>query len=125
MLTPLPSYGRGRDAAAGRYQSLIFGTNLTDVIVTGKSRLLNFSFNFLSFALRLALYNLQICSSRSLCARGQWDYRWSRRFLVAEVPRRQAEVHPPLPDRVHVHRYHPDLKPDPPQFPILECSPCL
>ncbi|KAK4788393.1 hypothetical protein SAY86_019712 [Trapa natans] len=35
VLKPLPSYGRGRDAAAGRYQSLIFGTNLTDVVVTG------------------------------------------------------------------------------------------
>ncbi|XP_022642043.1 probable polygalacturonase [Vigna radiata var. radiata] len=34
-IEPLPSYGRGRDAAAGRYTSLIFGTNLTDVIVTG------------------------------------------------------------------------------------------
>jgi len=36
VLEPLPSYGRGRDAAAGRFASLIFGTNLTDVIVTGK-----------------------------------------------------------------------------------------
>jgi len=35
VLKALPSYGRGRDAAAGRYTSLIFGTNLTDVIVTG------------------------------------------------------------------------------------------
>ncbi|KAG6666929.1 hypothetical protein I3843_01G061000 [Carya illinoinensis] len=35
VLKPLPSYGRGRDAAGGRYASLIFGTNLTDVIVTG------------------------------------------------------------------------------------------
>ncbi|CAK8560788.1 unnamed protein product [Lathyrus sativus] len=35
VIKPLPSYGRGRDAAAGRYTSLIFGTNLTDVIVTG------------------------------------------------------------------------------------------
>ncbi|XP_021808091.1 probable polygalacturonase [Prunus avium] len=35
VLKPLPSYGRGRDAAAGRFSSLIFGTNLTDVIVTG------------------------------------------------------------------------------------------
>ncbi|XP_050236580.1 probable polygalacturonase [Mercurialis annua] len=34
-LKSLPSYGRGRDAPAGRYSSLIFGTNLTDVIVTG------------------------------------------------------------------------------------------
>ncbi|KAI9109936.1 hypothetical protein K1719_018977 [Acacia pycnantha] len=35
VLKPLPSYGRGRDAAAGRFSSLIFGTNLTDVIITG------------------------------------------------------------------------------------------
>ncbi|KAI4369870.1 hypothetical protein MLD38_018268 [Melastoma candidum] len=37
VLKPLPSYGRGRDAAAGRYQSLIFGSNLTDVVVTGNN----------------------------------------------------------------------------------------
>jgi hypothetical protein len=36
-MKPLPSYGRGRDAAAGRYNSLIFGTNLTDVIITGNA----------------------------------------------------------------------------------------
>ncbi|KAA3458778.1 putative polygalacturonase [Gossypium australe] len=35
VLKPLPSYGRGRDAAGGRFTSLIYGTNLTDVIVTG------------------------------------------------------------------------------------------
>lgn len=35
MIEPLPSYGRGRDAPAGRFTSLIFGTNLTDVIGTG------------------------------------------------------------------------------------------
>ncbi|KAL5718646.1 hypothetical protein ACHQM5_011526 [Ranunculus cassubicifolius] len=37
VIDPLPSYGRGRDAAGGRYISLIFGTNLTDVIVTGNN----------------------------------------------------------------------------------------
>ncbi|KAH1235039.1 putative polygalacturonase [Glycine max] len=37
VLEPLPSYGRGRDAPAGRFTSLIFGTNLTDVIVTGEN----------------------------------------------------------------------------------------
>jgi polygalacturonase len=36
-IPPLPSYGRGRDAAAGRFTSLIFGTNLTDVVVTGEN----------------------------------------------------------------------------------------
>ncbi|KAM7276699.1 hypothetical protein ACFE04_018565 [Oxalis oulophora] len=35
LIEPLPSYGRGRDAPGGRYISLIFGTNLTDVIITG------------------------------------------------------------------------------------------
>lgn len=35
VIEPLPSYGRGRDTSGGRYISLIFGTNLTDVIVTG------------------------------------------------------------------------------------------
>lgn len=35
LIAPLPSYGRGRDAAGGRYQSLIWGTNLTDVVITG------------------------------------------------------------------------------------------
>ncbi|GFZ06694.1 pectin lyase-like superfamily protein [Actinidia rufa] len=35
VVDPLPSYGRGRDTAGGRYISLIFGTNLTDVVVTG------------------------------------------------------------------------------------------
>ncbi|MED6111726.1 hypothetical protein PIB30_055010 [Stylosanthes scabra] len=34
-LAVLPSYGRGRDAPDGRFSSLIFGTNLTDVVVTG------------------------------------------------------------------------------------------
>jgi len=38
VIEPLPSYGRGRDAAAGRYTSLIFGTILTDVIVTGMQK---------------------------------------------------------------------------------------
>ncbi|GAB2265157.1 hypothetical protein Dimus_000222 [Dionaea muscipula] len=35
VLPPLPSYGRGRDAPAGRFASLIFGTHLNDVVVTG------------------------------------------------------------------------------------------
>ncbi|XP_012440113.1 probable polygalacturonase [Gossypium raimondii] len=33
----LPSYGRGRDAPSGRLSSLIFGTNLTDVVITGNN----------------------------------------------------------------------------------------
>lgn len=31
----LPSYGKGRDAPDARFSSLIFGTNLTDVVITG------------------------------------------------------------------------------------------
>ncbi|KAK8687422.1 hypothetical protein V6N13_086237 [Hibiscus sabdariffa] len=37
LLPVLPSYGRGRDAPGGRFSSLIFGTNLTDVIITGNN----------------------------------------------------------------------------------------
>ncbi|KAK7364959.1 hypothetical protein VNO80_13709 [Phaseolus coccineus] len=36
-LPVLPSYGRGRDAPGGRFSSLIFGTNLTDVVITGQN----------------------------------------------------------------------------------------
>ncbi|KAF5960025.1 hypothetical protein HYC85_001234 [Camellia sinensis] len=35
VISPLPSYGRGTDAPGGRFISLIFGTNLTDVVITG------------------------------------------------------------------------------------------
>jgi hypothetical protein len=35
QLPVLPSYGKGGDAAGGRFSSLIFGTHLTDVIITG------------------------------------------------------------------------------------------
>ncbi|KAJ7944958.1 Pectin lyase-like superfamily protein [Quillaja saponaria] len=35
VIEPLPSYGRGRDTQGGRFISLIFGTNLTDVVITG------------------------------------------------------------------------------------------
>uniref|UniRef100_A0A7N1A6B0 Polygalacturonase n=1 Tax=Kalanchoe fedtschenkoi TaxID=63787 RepID=A0A7N1A6B0_KALFE len=41
VLPPLPSYGRGRDADGGRYASLIFGTNLTDVVITGGNGTVN------------------------------------------------------------------------------------
>lgn len=37
LVAALPSYGRGRDAPGGRFRSLIFGTNLTDVIITGNN----------------------------------------------------------------------------------------
>ncbi|XP_057952638.1 probable polygalacturonase [Malania oleifera] len=35
VIPPLPSYGRGRDSAGGRFASLISGSNLTDVVITG------------------------------------------------------------------------------------------
>ncbi|GAV76306.1 Glyco_hydro_28 domain-containing protein, partial [Cephalotus follicularis] len=37
LFPPLPSYGKGRDAPDARFSALIFGTNLTDVIVTGNN----------------------------------------------------------------------------------------
>ncbi|KAK9914319.1 hypothetical protein M0R45_038105 [Rubus argutus] len=37
LLPVLPSYGRGRDAPGGRFSSLVFGTNLTDVVITGNN----------------------------------------------------------------------------------------
>ncbi|KAL1830042.1 hypothetical protein ACET3Z_008454 [Daucus carota] len=37
VIAPLPSYGVGRDTTEGRYISLIFGTNLTDVVITGEN----------------------------------------------------------------------------------------
>ncbi|KAJ9679526.1 hypothetical protein PVL29_021446 [Vitis rotundifolia] len=39
-IPPLPSYGKGRDGA-GRFSSLIFGTNLTDVVITGGNGTIN------------------------------------------------------------------------------------
>ncbi|ONK72931.1 uncharacterized protein A4U43_C04F25070 [Asparagus officinalis] len=42
LIDPLPSYGRGRDSAAGgRYSNLIMGSNLTDVIITGNNGTIN------------------------------------------------------------------------------------
>ncbi|KAG8381259.1 hypothetical protein BUALT_Bualt06G0103900 [Buddleja alternifolia] len=35
LIDPLPSYGKGRDGGGRRFASLIAGTNLTDVVVTG------------------------------------------------------------------------------------------
>ncbi|XP_051198306.1 probable polygalacturonase isoform X2 [Lolium perenne] len=35
IIDPLPSYGRGRELPGKRHQSLIFGSNLTDVIISG------------------------------------------------------------------------------------------
>uniref|UniRef100_A0A5B7AWJ5 Putative polygalacturonase n=1 Tax=Davidia involucrata TaxID=16924 RepID=A0A5B7AWJ5_DAVIN len=35
VIDPLPSYGRGRELPGGRHRSLIYGCNLTDVIITG------------------------------------------------------------------------------------------
>ncbi|OWM75475.1 hypothetical protein CDL15_Pgr021639 [Punica granatum] len=37
VVDPLPSYGRGRELPGGRHRSLIFGRNLTDVVITGEN----------------------------------------------------------------------------------------
>ncbi|PKU76272.1 putative polygalacturonase [Dendrobium catenatum] len=37
IVEPLPSYGRGRDTTGGRYSNFIWGSNLTDVIITGEN----------------------------------------------------------------------------------------
>nr|ACL54166.1 unknown [Zea mays] len=37
IVDPLPSYGRGRDKVGGRFASLIGGSNLTDVVITGSN----------------------------------------------------------------------------------------
>ncbi|XP_058100529.1 probable polygalacturonase isoform X2 [Magnolia sinica] len=37
VVDPLPSYGRGRELPGRRHQSLIYGDNLTDVIITDSS----------------------------------------------------------------------------------------
>ena len=36
LIAPLPSYGRGRDEPGPRYSNFIGGSNLTDVIISGK-----------------------------------------------------------------------------------------
>jgi len=41
VVAPLPSYGQGRDAAGPTFASLISGTNLTDVVITGKVNQIN------------------------------------------------------------------------------------
>ncbi|KAG0452969.1 hypothetical protein HPP92_025314 [Vanilla planifolia] len=41
IVDPLPSYGRGRDIPGGRYSNFIWGSNLTDVIVTGDNGTIN------------------------------------------------------------------------------------
>jgi hypothetical protein len=35
LIEPLPSYGRGRELPGGRYMSLIHGSGLDDVVITG------------------------------------------------------------------------------------------
>ncbi|CAN1199250.1 Probable polygalacturonase [Linum perenne] len=37
IVEPLPSYGRGRELPGKRHRSLIYGSNLTDVIITGNN----------------------------------------------------------------------------------------
>ncbi|KAJ3689643.1 hypothetical protein LUZ61_018807 [Rhynchospora tenuis] len=37
LIAPLKSYGRGRDEPGPRYSNFIFGSNLTDVVITGNN----------------------------------------------------------------------------------------
>ncbi|GAU11359.1 hypothetical protein TSUD_343500 [Trifolium subterraneum] len=41
VVDPLPSYGRGRELPGGRHRSLIYGSNLTDVIITGNEGIID------------------------------------------------------------------------------------
>ncbi|CAL9162433.1 unnamed protein product [Musa hybrid cultivar] len=41
LIDPLPSYGRGRELPGGRYMSLIHGSGLRDVIITGTLHSIN------------------------------------------------------------------------------------
>jgi len=47
-MDPLPSYGRGIDVPVGRYRSLIYGQNLSDVVITGRD-FLPLQYLFLGF----------------------------------------------------------------------------
>ncbi|KAL2598845.1 hypothetical protein AAZX31_10G016200 [Glycine max] len=40
-MDPLPSYGRGIDVPSGRYRSLIYGQNLSDVVITGDNAIID------------------------------------------------------------------------------------
>ncbi|KAK7392278.1 hypothetical protein VNO78_20711 [Psophocarpus tetragonolobus] len=40
-MDPLPSYGRGIDVPGGRYRSLIYGQNLSDVVITGDNGIID------------------------------------------------------------------------------------
>ncbi|GMN31958.1 hypothetical protein TIFTF001_003478 [Ficus carica] len=41
VIAPLPSYGGGRDTEGGRFNSLIFGTNLANVTITGYNAIID------------------------------------------------------------------------------------
>lgn len=41
IVDPLPSYGRSIEVTGGRYRSLITGTNVTDVVITGNNGTIN------------------------------------------------------------------------------------
>ncbi|KAK8587243.1 hypothetical protein V6N12_021746 [Hibiscus sabdariffa] len=66
LLPVLPSYGRGRDAPGGRFSSLIFGTNLTDVIITERQSNLRKMINcFRLSEIILLISNLTLINSPS------------------------------------------------------------
>lgn len=81
VLKPLPSYGRGRDAPGGRFMSLIFGTNLTDVIITG-----NWKFRALLDTKLSNIFQLNLTNKALFGIRGQWHNRRPGCILVAEIP---------------------------------------
>lgn len=43
LLAPLPSYGVDQNLTEGRFSSLLFGMNLTDVVITGNNLTFHFS----------------------------------------------------------------------------------
>ena len=49
IISPLPSYGQGRDHKGPRYISLIHGENLTDIIITGNNGTIDGNGNVIYF----------------------------------------------------------------------------
>ena len=87
----LPSYGKGRDAPGGRLSALIFGSNLTDVVITGNYRLDLFIFIFIFginiFGFKQFLMN-SICFGIVLGNNGTIDGQgstWWKKFRAGEL----------------------------------------
>lgn len=58
LLVPLPSYGEGRDGPGGRFSSLIGGSHLNDVVVTGTFSFFLIFHNIFSTCIRAYLSSL-------------------------------------------------------------------